>query len=172
RHSARTRAAAAARRLTGLVAACITVGACMSPPAEAAEFLPVAWTYPADGAEVLPTSGFYLEISGSYAYLKFPRMEIASRNVIGVDGTLSDDYRVDLTSAEENTEHPGTYRAYATLWPTQPGTYYWQAIAAVSDGVGGFTDYVSDTSAPGAASLKCIGTSWTSTGADRATTTG
>jgi hypothetical protein len=133
------------QRLATLVVTCTVAGMLVSASVSAAGLLPVAEIYPGYNAEVTQSSsGFYLYFAGSYAHLASPFIEIATRDVIGLDGTLSDDYNVDLLAPSESTEHAGAYSAHTGFsgWTATPGTYYWQARGAVLNGFE-LTEYVS-----------------------------
>jgi len=58
------------------------------------------------------------------------RVEVATQNIPGQDGTLADDYQVDYVPMTQSDAYPDTWNgsstAYSFNWLNQPGTYYWQ----------------------------------------------
>jgi hypothetical protein len=118
---------------------------CAPANSSAAAVLPIAEIYPGAGAEVTQSPGFYLEFAGSYAHMEFPVIEVASHDILGADGTLSDDYRVDFVAPEEHQDHAGWYAAHTSgTWPNTPGTYYWQARGTLLEENFQQTEYVSE----------------------------
>jgi hypothetical protein len=62
-------------------------------------------------------------------------VEVATQNVPGRDGTLSDEYMTDFFSLDESSAVPGLYSTTPTAgsWMDTPGTYYWQMHALTFD---------------------------------------
>jgi hypothetical protein len=108
-------------------------------PGEAlgAESLPVHGSDPGDRA-VIPTrdesdSPLVMEVRRPLTRLN-AYVEVSTSRATGQDGTLANDFVVDMVTLTESDASPGVYRGDARAvfyggWSGTPGTYYWQVVA-------------------------------------------
>jgi hypothetical protein len=96
-------------------------------PADGHQHLASSWPHATDAEmfDFLVDTDF---LSG-YAYSKYLKLEVATRNVQGQDGTLADDFRVSYDMAYPSDAYPTQYKSRtrtSSAWLGVPGTYYWQ----------------------------------------------
>lgn len=130
------RAAPAALLLGKALAVCLLPVMLTSTPATAAApptySLSLSEVTPADGySQPVAAYGATLDInarlssSPSPIYTLF--VEVATQNVTGQDGTLSDDNRVLSATANRTDTDPSVYKGkFYNVSALAPGTYYWQ----------------------------------------------
>lgn len=101
-------------------------------PANATEPLPYNSMSPEDGFTRSSTSGaqeFTFQSSNTGISAS---VEVSSSPLLGVDGTLANDYQKDYFGMTQSDAFPGTYRGVSNhvpggnWWTSAPGTYYWQ----------------------------------------------
>lgn len=92
----------------------------------AAEPFPLSSATPTSGATYESRTGIAFEVVAP-PHLSSVRVEIATQNIPGQDGTLAEDFTVDSLLLFESDAYPGTYRGTSSgLWSNTPGTYYWE----------------------------------------------
>ncbi len=96
--------------------------------------MPIARVSPAPDATIRPTAGripWEVQLTTPLSpVLSLVYVEIASRNLAGQDGTLADDFVIDMVQLSRSDAFPTLYRGVTDgiiPWARYPGTYYWQA---------------------------------------------
>jgi hypothetical protein len=121
-----------AAALLALVAALLVC--LVLPSSSVADPLPIASLSPANGSTQTPGYRVPFELVSSSSTLIGVKVEVATQNVPGQDGSLADDFQKDTVFLTKSDAYPTTYRGtstgYGGGWESTPGTYYWQVSAS------------------------------------------